>query len=142
MIRYFDASALAKRYMLETESPQVSQLLKESSPATSRLTEVEVASALARRGREKILTPQERDRSLTALHLDMGTFYVVELLPEVTALAIELLTQHQLRGPDSIQLASCLFLKAHLQQEVEFIAFDRQLVNVAKRKDLQVWKPS
>ena len=72
----------------------------------------------------------------------MATFYVVELLPEVTALAIDLLTHHRLRGSDTIQLASCLFLKKHLLQEVEFIAFDRQLVDVAKRKGLQVWKPS
>lgn len=142
MIRYFDASALAKRYVFETDSPHVSQLLKDSPPATSRLTEVEVASALARRTRENILTLRERDRALAALDQDMRTFYVVEILPEVTALAIELLTHDQLRGPDAIQLASCLFLKKHLQQKVEFIAFDRQLVNVAKRKGLLVWKPS
>ena len=142
MIRYFDASALAKRYVFETESPQVSQLLKDGPSATSRLTEVEVASALARRTRENILTPRERDRALAALEQDMSTFYVVELLPEVTALAIDLLKHYRLRGPDTIQLASCLFLKKHLLQEVEFIAFDRQLVDVAKRKGLQVWKPS
>jgi predicted nucleic acid-binding protein len=142
VIRYFDASALAKRYVFEPESPQVSQLLKGGPPAISRLTEVEVASALARRTRENILTPRERDRALAALEQDMSTFYVVELLPEVIALAIDLLTRYRLRGPDTIQLASCLFLKKHLLQEVEFIAFDRQLVDVAKRKGLQVWKPS
>jgi hypothetical protein len=142
VIRYFDASALAKRYVFETESPQVSLLLTEGPPATSRFTEVEVASALARRTREGILTPRERGRALAALEQDMATFYIVELLPEVTALAIGLLTQYRLRGPDAIQLASCLFLKKHLQQEIELVAFDRQLVDVAKRKGLQVWKPS
>ena len=142
MIRYFDASALAKRYVFETESPQVSQLLKDSSLAICRLTEIEIASALARRTREDILTLRERDRALAALSQDMATFYIVELLPEVTGIAIRLLTQHRLRGPDAIQLASCLFLKKHLQQEIEFVAFDRQLLDVAKRKGLQVWKPS
>ncbi len=142
MTRYFDASALAKRYIYETESPQVSQLLKKGPSATSRFTEIEVASALARRTRENILTLRERDRALAALEQDMATFYVLELIPEVTALAIGLLTHYRLRGPDAIQLASCLFLKKHLQQEIEFIAFDRHLMGVAHRKGLQVWQKS
>ena len=140
MIRYFDASALAKRYVLEAESSLVSLLLTEGPPATSRFTEVEVASALARRTREKFLTVRERDKAMAALTQDMASIYVVELLPEVTALAICLLTQHRLRGPDAIQLASCLFLKKHLQQEIEFVAFDLQLMDVALRKGLQVRK--
>ena len=142
MIRYFDASALAKRYVFETESPKVSQLLKDSSLTTCRLTEVKIASTLARRTREDILTLRERDRALAALSQDMAIFYIVELLPEVAIIAFHLLTQYRLRGPDAIQLASCLFLKNHLQQEIEFVAFDRQLTDVAHRKGLQVWKKS
>ncbi len=70
----------------------------------------------------------------------MANFYIVELLPEVTVIAIGLLTQHGLRGPDAIQLASCLFFKKHIQQEIEFVVFDLQLMDVAHRKGLQVWK--
>jgi predicted nucleic acid-binding protein len=42
--RYFDASALVKRYVQETGSVAVRQLLASGIIATSRLSEVEVAS--------------------------------------------------------------------------------------------------
>lgn len=52
LIDYFDASALAKRYVEEPESGRVRELLARSLVATSRITEIEIASALARRCRE------------------------------------------------------------------------------------------
>jgi len=47
-MHYFDASALAKRYVRETGSQTVRRLLGAGGAATSRLSEVEVASAIAR----------------------------------------------------------------------------------------------
>ncbi len=52
MIRYFDASALAKRYVKEAGIQAVCRLLDAGNAAVSRLSEVEVASALVRRARE------------------------------------------------------------------------------------------
>lgn len=139
MTRYFDASALAKRYVHETDSQQVGRLLTESYSATSRFTEVEVASALARRAREGILTIRERDRALSALELDMATFYIVEMNSEVTEQAIELLTQHRLRASDAIQLASTIYLQRHLQETLEIVVFDQQLIKIARLEGLRVW---
>ncbi len=45
-MRYFDASALVKRYLREKGSAEVRRLLASDTPATSRLSQVEVASAL------------------------------------------------------------------------------------------------
>ncbi|WP_447969494.1 type II toxin-antitoxin system VapC family toxin [Nitrospira sp. M1] len=139
MTRYFDASALAKRYVHETRSQQMGRLLSESHCATSRCTEVEVASALARRTREGTLTIRERDRALGALQQDIAAFYVVEMSSDVTAQAIELLTQYRLRGPDAIQLASTLYLQKHLHDTLELVAFDQQLVEIAVLEGLKVW---
>ena len=55
-MRYFDASALVKRYVRETGSTTVRRLLTLDAPVTSRLSEVEVASALVRRAREGAFT--------------------------------------------------------------------------------------
>ena len=44
-MRYFDASALVKRYVREEGSAKVRRLISSDTPATSRLSEVEVASA-------------------------------------------------------------------------------------------------
>lgn len=140
MTRYFDASALAKRYVDERESQHVVRLLSESHCATSRFTEVEVASALARRAREGALTLRERERALATLRQDMATVYVVEMSPEVTTQAIDLLSRYQLRAPDAVQLASAMYLQQHLPDELEVVAFDQQLVAVAHREDIRVWE--
>ncbi len=50
LMRYFDASALAKRYVREKGSVKVRRLLSSHLPATSRYSALEIASALARRG--------------------------------------------------------------------------------------------
>ena len=59
MTRYFDASALAKRYVRETGSTTVRRLLASGVAATSRLSEVEVASAIvsSRSGRGVLPRP-------------------------------------------------------------------------------------
>ena len=57
-MRYFDASALVKRYVREPAAVSVRRLLKSDRAATSRLSEVEVASALTRRAREGAFTVQ------------------------------------------------------------------------------------
>ena len=61
-MRYFDASALVKRYVRETGSVKVRRLLASDTPATSRLSEIEVAAALERRSREGSFSAAERER--------------------------------------------------------------------------------
>ena len=134
MIRYFDASALVKRYARESGSQRVHQLLAEGIVATSRLSEVEVASALVRRCHEGAIPVKERDRALTALNNDFSSIYVVELVPEVTAAAVGLLTRCRLRAGDAIQLAACLYLQQHGGLKVEFVAYDAQLTEAARQE--------
>jgi hypothetical protein len=56
-----------KRYVREAGSDRVRHWLASGTPATSRLTEVEVASALMRRWREGSFGTAARDRGLTEL---------------------------------------------------------------------------
>jgi len=109
--RYFDASALAKRYVRETGSPTVRRLLASGSAATSRLSDVEVSSAIVRRAREGAFTIDERDRMLAALQHDVPALAMVELTPEITAGARTLLLRYPLRAGDAVQLASGLYLQ-------------------------------
>jgi hypothetical protein len=53
----------------------------------SRLSEVEVASALVRPAREKAFTVAERDRPLASLADDLATLMIVEFTPETTSAA-------------------------------------------------------
>ena len=131
MIGYFDASALAKRYVEEPESPVVRRLLGECLVCTSRLSEVEVASALVRRARDGSLSPAERDRALSTLSDDMRSFYVVELFPEIARVARGLLLRHPLRASDAVQLASSTHVRESAEEDVFFVAFDGRLNEAA-----------
>ena len=138
MTRYFDASALVKRYVRETGSSTVRRLLASGLPATSRLSEVEVASGITRRAREGAFAASRRDRMLAALQRDLPALAVVEMIPDVTAEARALLLRHPLRAGDAIQLASCLYLQRELRQPVPLVAFDQRLLEAARAEGLTV----
>jgi predicted nucleic acid-binding protein len=121
-----------KRYVEETESTTVRRLLRNGAAATSRLSEVEVASALARRCREGTLTLSERNRALAALQRDLASLYLVELMPEIAQASVALLARHPLRTGDAIQLASCRYLRLHVGDEVELLAYDARLNEAAR----------
>jgi predicted nucleic acid-binding protein len=106
--------------------------------ATSRLSEVEIASALWRRSREGTLTARQRSRALAALVDDFAAIHVVELSPQVSSLARELLEAHALRAGDAIQLASAVTLRRELAMAVEFVAFDQRLNAAAAAAGLTI----
>jgi len=141
-IRYFDASALVKRYVDEApaeEGERVRRLLRQGLPATSRFSEIEVASALARRCREGSISAADRHRAAAALAADFAALNVVELSPEVTALAGRLLARHPLRAGDALQLASALLLSRRSSGRVEWVACDQRLAEAAAREgDVEV----
>lgn len=95
--------------------------------ATSRFSEVEIASALARFAREGAVSVAERDRALEQFSEDFKHFWVVELTHDVTTLARTLLVGSPLRAGDAIQLASCQYLRRELAENMSFVAFDDHL---------------
>ena len=138
MIRYFDASALAKRYVQEQDTAAVQRLLTHGSSATSCLSLTEVASAIVRRCREGAFSVAERDRALAALQADFRTLYVVELSPAISTITLDLLVRHQLRAGDAVQLASCLYLQQQLGQPVPFVVYDTRLIAAARQEALRI----
>jgi len=138
VIAYFDASALAKRYVDETGSDLVEGWLTGPVIATSRWTHVEILSAVSRRSREGLLTPQQRNQIAAALSEDLAGFVVVELTSELIAVADGLLARHVLRAGDSIQLASALVLRQRTGQPVTFYGFDSRLNAAAIQEGLVV----
>jgi len=123
-----------KRYVREAGSDAVRRWLAAGTQATSRLSEVEIASALVRRSREGAFDTRARDLALAALERDFKALTIVEIGPLVTARARALLTRHTLRAGDAMQLASCLLLRDTAGSGVEFAAFDDRL-NAAARAE-------
>lgn len=138
MIAHFDSSALVKRYVRESHSDRVLALLDETTPATSRFSSVEVASAFARRCREGRLEDSLRRRLLRDLDEDLDSFYLVEVVPEVVSTARDLLERNRLRAADALQLASALALQQRVERSVLFVAFDQNLNEAARREGVEV----
>lgn len=129
---------MAKRYVLEAGSVDVRRQLRIGRIATSRLSAIEVASALARREREGAFTAAERDRGLKRLNDDLVAWILVELTAELGGAAQGLLVRHGLRSGDAVQLASCLYLQREVGQRVTFAAFDDQLNAAARLEGLSL----
>lgn len=127
-----------KRYVREPGAVSVRRLLKAAPAAASRLSEVEVASALVRRAREGAFSIEERNRALASLSDDFATLIIVEFTPEITAGARALLVRHRLRAGDAVQLASCLYLQREMSQPLPFVAFDDRLEDAARHEGLTV----
>jgi predicted nucleic acid-binding protein len=125
-----------KRYVREPGTERVRGWLSAGTAATSRLSEVELASALMRRWREGSFGTAERDRALAALVADLGALTVVEVAPPVAARARRLLERYPLRAGDAVQLASCLLLRDATAGPVTFAAFDGRLNEAAKAEGL------
>ena len=118
--------------MSEPGSDAVEQLLATGNAAISRLSEVEVASALARRARAGDCTAEARDTVLATLDRDLASFIIVELVPGVASRARTLLSAYALRASDAIQLASCCHLREKLGHDVPLVVFDQRLAAVAR----------
>ena len=127
-----------KRYVREPGAVTIRRLLKAVRGATSRLSEVEVASALIRRAREGAFTVEERDRALASLENDFAALIVIEFTPAVATEAKALLLRHRLRAGDAVQLASCLYLQREVGQPLPFVAYDDRLNEAAREQGLTV----
>ena len=130
-----------KRYVEEPGSITVRAVLESQPIATSRLSEVEIASGLARRSREGGLSRSELARSLTSLREDIRSIALIELDEEVTKEAVSLLMRHRLRAGDSVQLASCLYLHRQASEEVRLLAYDERLNDAAQAEGLALGAP-
>ncbi len=96
-------------------------------PVTSRLSVVEIASALARRARERLVSEEDRDRAIAALEADLARILVVELTDEIAMRAQTLVRRYPIRAGDAVQLASCLFIQDELGEKASFVGFDDRL---------------
>src|SRR5258708_897754 len=143
---YLDTSALAKRYVREVGSEWVDDICLRQSIVTSALTEVEIASTLARRGREGVLSTFQSDNLFRQYQTDEQGYAVVGLSPLVLLDAVELLMARlpntHWRALDALHLASArtAFAEAaqHGQASANFFTFDRQLALAARSLGLSV----
>lgn len=142
LILFLDASALVKRYVAEPGRRELLAAVRKRKAAASRLSEVEIASALARRCREGAFTDAERDRTVARLAADFRSLIIVELSEAVTLRAIGLTARRSLRAGDALQLAAALELRERLGEPIEFLAYDEKLREAARAEGFPTGGPS
>jgi predicted nucleic acid-binding protein len=147
---YIDTSALTKHYVTETGSEWIEATIFEPTDNVlliSRITVVELRSALARRKREASIQPHDHTDALNALSEDCLLRYrFVELEAPVVDLAGELLDRYVLRAYDAVQLASALVINRLLAQanlaSLIFVSADSNLLASAQATGLQIDNPN
>lgn len=147
---YLDSSALAKRYLVETGDAWIRRITAPTAGnvlIVSRITLVEVASALGRRYREASISAADYTSQLNALRFDVQTScQVIELNSRLAEEALQLTQHHPLRGYDAVQLASGLAANRLLinsgARPLIFLTADRRLLAIAQAEGLIVDNPN
>lgn len=133
MILYLDASALVKRYIQERASQEVNAWIEAADlVVTGLISRVEVAAAIARAGRMKLITA---DETLAALHQFRSEWESLLRLPITESTAARgdaLAVEHNLRGYDAVHLACALIWQETLGMPVTLASFDGQLIAAAR----------
>ena len=101
-------------------------------------TEVECVSALSRRERDGLLTPEGAEDALTRLDALRERWDEIEPREPVRRTARRLLRVHPLRGGDALQLAAALVASEADPSKLGFVSLDERLVAVAQREGFQV----
>lgn len=143
---FFDTSAIAKRYVPEVGSSWIQGLTIEPTENTiviSRLTTVELVSALTRRQREKAISQDDFVTLRGAFLFHVEKIYtVINLNKDVLADARALLERHSLRTLDAIQLASALKARQIFNKVPTFLSADTRLLTAAAAEGLPTDNPT
>ncbi len=140
MIRFFDTSALAKRYISESGSQLVRGTLSAHPAGVARITYAELAASVARAWRLTAITEAQRDAILARLARDFSRLNIVEIRAAVVGLVPDLVVRHPLRGYDAVQLATALTVRMS-GQSVEFWSADTALCQAAASEGLRIMIP-
>jgi len=101
-------------------------------------TPLEIASGLARRERENLLTADEVSSALSKARLLADSWHEVVPSDAVRRTAERLLRSHPLRAADSLQLAAALIAADHDASLLELVSLDVRLNTAARREGFKV----
>jgi predicted nucleic acid-binding protein len=141
---FLDSSALVKRYVPEIGSAWIQAI---AFPDTgnliiiSRITWIEVLSALARRQREGSLSDTDVNLIIQQFRFDLNNQYqVVEFNQALAESAGQLVNQYPLRAYDAVQLASVLRIQpifaSATSTSLVFLTADDRLLTIAQTAGL------
>ncbi len=150
MKRFFDSSALVKRYIPETGTAWVQSTLRGTPRADSYIacvTGPEIMAAFARRLRMGDITLAAYNVVATTFERHFRRCYTrLPLSLPVVYTAMGLTRRHHLRGYDAVQLATALVLRDFLHRQgitgLTFVPADDDLCRAAAAEGLLTENPN
>jgi len=140
MNAYFDASALVKNYVEETDSKEVGEfVVRAGLVATSVISRAEIPAAFAKAIRMGWLAREAAVAALQAFRAQWPAWMRVQATEGLVTLADALAWEHGLRGYDAVHLASALTWQESLGEGVTLATFDKELWEAAPKTGLAVW---
>jgi predicted nucleic acid-binding protein len=138
-VKYWDASAITPLIAEEPTRDYLLRLLEQDADMLAWWgTPVEIASALARREREGLLTADDVTNALTTVHALAESWHEIVPSDSIRRTAERLLRAHPLRAADSLQLAAALIAADHDPMSLEFVCLDVRLARAAQREGFVV----
>ena len=143
MILYLDASALVKRYVAELGSTEMNEAITEADVVgTAIVSRAEVAAALAKSVRMRLLSLEDASASLRAFRNEWLDLVRVQVNEMVVTRADALAWEYHLRGYEAVQLAAASIWQEAMGMLVTMATFDQQLWQAAKRVGLVPYPPN
>ena len=147
---FIDSSALVKQYVPETGSAWIQGIANAATGnllIISRITWVEVLSALARRQREASLSDTDVNLIIQRFRFDLNNQYqVIELDQALAESAGQLVNYYPLRTYDTVQLASALRIQPAFASATStsliFLSADDRLLTIAQTAGLLTDNPN
>jgi uncharacterized protein len=141
-MRFWDTSALLPLLVDEPARERMLALLAEDIEVLAWWgTPVEMASALARREREGLLTADEVAAAVDAARSLAESWHEIVPSDAVRRTAERLLRTHPLRAADALQLAAALIAADHNPTSLEIVCMDERLKFAARREGFTVLGP-
>jgi hypothetical protein len=147
---YADASALVKQHLNEKGTQWMRNLIDPAQGhdiVTARISMVEVVSALARAGRDGVITAAQSaiiDADFQQLCQFRYTWFELDSI--IIVQAQQVLRRHPLRSFDAIHVATALIAHTSLANAglpaLTFLAADNRLLTVAQAEGLAIDNPN
>ena len=140
MISYLDTSAIVKFYISEAGSQKVRQVFDLSDVlATCCITYVETISTFTRINNEKKLNDSDYENIVLNFKKDWEDLFVLKIDNTIIKTAGQFIESYQIKGYDSIHLASAVILGKRINQIINFCCWDNKLNEAALKENLSIF---
>ena len=137
-MRFWDSSAVIPLLLDEGRSTEVVRLFDVDGEQTVWcLTEVEAASAIARKAREGMIADRE-NAARSQLRFLRERWIEVSSVEGVRKRALRLLSIHALRAADALQLAAAIVSCDEQTESLPFVCLDDRLADAARKERFPV----